>query len=47
MNLHAYTEDQLVEQPATGLFAEPGWITVSGMEEAFGMGGILGRGGGR
>jgi len=22
---HAYTEDQLVEQLATGLFAEPGW----------------------
>ena len=21
---HAYTEDQLVEQPAIGLFAEPG-----------------------
>ena len=26
---HAYTEDQLVEQPARGLFAEPGWTTVS------------------
>jgi type I restriction enzyme R subunit len=23
---HAYTEDQLVEQPAIGLFAELGWI---------------------
>jgi type I restriction enzyme R subunit len=23
--LHAYTEDQLVEQPAIGLFAELGW----------------------
>jgi hypothetical protein len=22
---HAYTEDQLVEQPAIGLFAELGW----------------------
>ena len=22
---HAYTEDQLIEQPAIGLFAEPGW----------------------
>jgi hypothetical protein len=26
---HAYTEDQLVEQPAIGLFAELGWETVS------------------
>jgi len=24
---HAYTEDQLVEQPAIGLFAELGWTT--------------------
>jgi len=24
---HAYTEDQLVEQPAIGLFAELGWKT--------------------
>ena len=30
---HAYTEDQLVEQPAIGLFAELGWRTVSAMEE--------------
>ena len=26
---HAYTEEQLVEQPAIGLFAELGWTTVS------------------
>jgi type I restriction enzyme R subunit len=26
---HAYTEDQFVEQPATGLFMELGWQTVS------------------
>ena len=26
---HADTEDQLVEQPTIGLFAELGWITVS------------------
>jgi type I restriction enzyme R subunit len=26
---HAYTEDQLVEQPAIGLFAELGWTTLS------------------
>jgi len=30
---HAYSEDQLVEQPAIGLFAELGWRTVSAMEE--------------
>ena len=40
---HAYTEDQLVEQPAIGLFAELGWQTVSAMEEKFGPGGTLGR----
>ena len=38
-----YTEDQLVEQPAIGLFAELGWQTVSAMEEKFGEGGTLGR----
>ena len=26
---HAYTEDQLVEQPAIGLFVELGWQAVS------------------
>lgn len=25
---HAYTEDQLIEQPAIGLFAEHGWSMV-------------------
>jgi type I restriction enzyme R subunit len=40
---HAYTEDQLVEQPAIGLFANLGWETVSAMEETFGPGGTLGR----
>jgi type I restriction enzyme R subunit len=38
-----YTEDQLVEQPAIGLFAELGWKTVSAMEEVFGSDGTLGR----
>jgi type I restriction enzyme R subunit len=38
---HAYTEDQLVEQPAIGLFAELGWQTVSAMEETFGTTGTL------
>ena len=33
MSPHAYTEDQLVEQPAIGLFAELGWQTLSAMGE--------------
>jgi hypothetical protein len=33
---HAYTEDQLVEQPAIGLFAELGWQMVSALQEVFG-----------
>jgi len=36
MSAHAYTEDQLVEQPAIGLFAELGWTTVSALEELIG-----------
>jgi type I restriction enzyme, R subunit len=40
---HAYSEDQLVEQPAIQLFAEMGWQTVSALEEVFGVGGTLGR----
>lgn len=40
---HDYTEDQLVEQPAIGLFAELGWTTVSASEETFGAAGTLGR----
>lgn len=43
MSPHAYTEDQLVEQPAIALFAELGWQTVSAMEELFGTSGTLGR----
>ena len=39
MSPHAYTEDQLVEQPAIGLFAALGWETVSALEETFGTGG--------
>jgi hypothetical protein len=35
MSPHAYTEDQLVERPAVGLFAELGWQTVAAMEEVF------------
>jgi type I restriction enzyme R subunit len=40
---HAYTEDQLVEQPAIGLFEDLGWVTVSAAEETFGVSGTLGR----
>ena len=43
MSLHAYTEDQLVEQPAIGLFAQLGWQAVSAMDETFGAGSTLGR----
>ena len=41
MSAHAYTEDQLVEQPAIGLFAELGWTTVSALEVTFGATGKL------
>ena len=41
--LHSYTENQLVEQPAIGLFSKLGWQAVSAMEEVFGKGGTLGR----
>ena len=40
---HGYTEDQLVEQPAIGLFEDLGWETVSAAEEVFGAAGTLGR----
>jgi type I restriction enzyme R subunit len=40
---HAYPEDQLVERPTIGLFAELGWQTVSAMEEVFSTSGTLGR----
>ena len=43
MSAHAYSEDQLVEQPAIRLFAVLGWQTVSALEETFGAGGTLGR----
>jgi len=32
MSNHPFTEEQLVEQPSIGLFAELGWITVSALE---------------
>ncbi len=40
---HAYTEDQLIEQPAIGLFSALGWETASANDESFGSGGTLGR----
>jgi type I restriction enzyme, R subunit len=40
---HPFTEDQLVEQPAIGLFAALGWETVSALDESFGVTGTLGR----
>jgi type I restriction enzyme R subunit len=40
---HPYTEDQLVEQPAIGLFADLGWQTICALEETFGEGDTLGR----
>ena len=43
MTSHPYTEDQLVEQPAIGLFAELGWTTVSALDETFGATGTLQR----
>jgi type I restriction enzyme R subunit len=43
MSPHAYTEDQLVEQPAIGLFAVLGWQTVSALEETLGPNSTLGR----
>jgi type I restriction enzyme R subunit len=43
MSPNAYTEDQLVEQPAIGLFAALGWQTASALDESFGPAGALGR----
>ena len=36
MSPHAYTEDQLVEQPAVTYFSAMGWQTVSALGETFG-----------
>lgn len=43
MSPHAFTEDQLVEQPAVALFGELGWATVSASDEVFGPQGTLQR----
>jgi hypothetical protein len=37
------TEDQLVEQPAIGLFAALGWRTVSALNESLGGADMVGR----
>ena len=39
----AYSEDQLVEQPAIALLASLGWQTTSAIEEVLGAGSTLGR----
>ncbi len=41
MTIGAYTEGQLVEQPAIGLFSELGWTTASASDETFGTTGTL------
>lgn len=43
MSPHAFTEDQLVEQPAVALFSELGWSTVSASDGVFGAEGTLQR----
>ncbi len=43
MSPSAYSEEQLVEQPAIGLFVALGWQTASALEETFGADGTLGR----
>jgi type I restriction enzyme, R subunit len=40
---NAYSEAQLVEQPAVQLFADMGWQTLSALEEVLSVGGTLGR----
>ncbi len=40
---HAYSEDQLVEQPAITLLADLGWHTISALDEALGPHGTVGR----
>src|SRR5260370_1015961 len=42
-DMHGYSEDQLVEQPAIALFHEIGWEAVSASDELFGPGGTLQR----
>ncbi len=43
MTVNPFTEDQLVEQPAIGLFADLGWQTYNALDEVLGADGSLGR----
>jgi type I restriction enzyme R subunit len=43
MSPGAYSEDQLVEQPAIGLFRSLGWAIASGQDEIYGTSATLGR----
>jgi len=43
MSSSAYSEDQLVEQPAIALLEELGWETLNAYEEEYGESGTLGR----
>jgi type I restriction enzyme, R subunit len=43
MTPHAFTEDQLCEQPALQVLEELGWETLCASDEVFGQGGTLGR----
>ncbi|MCP9461389.1 MAG: type I restriction endonuclease [Nitrospira sp.] len=43
MSSYAYSEDQLVEQPAIALLASLGWQVLSATEEIFGPTGTFGR----
>jgi type I restriction enzyme, R subunit len=40
---HSYTEELLVEAPATRLFGELGWQAISALDEVLGESGTLGR----
>lgn len=40
---HAYSEDQLVEQPAITMLAQLGWHTISAVDEVLGPHSTLGR----
>jgi len=40
---HAYTEHEVVEEPALGLFPKIDWQWVSALDQEFGIRGALGR----
>jgi type I restriction enzyme R subunit len=43
MSAHGYSEDELIEKPAIGVFEALGWKTLSAREEIFGANGTLAR----